>query len=236
MPRMARQVVAGVPLHVTQRGNRGQLVFFDDSDRLFYIALLRHYTRQHDIEVLAYCLMSNHVHLVLVPGAKESLQRALKPMHSRYAQRIHRARDWRGHLWQGRFFSSMLDEPYLWAAIRYVERNPVRARMIGRAEDYPWSSARTRCGLGDDPLIRRESAWARHLATVGNWSRWLAMGENSSQLEALRQNANQGLPCGSPEFLARLEAATGRCLRPGLNGRPRKDASKAPRTIITASP
>lgn len=233
---MARQVVAGIPLHVTQRGNRGQQTFFDDSDRLFYLALLRHYTRLHAIEVLAYCLMPNHVHLVLAPGASESLQRALKPLHSRYAQRIHRSRDWRGHFWQGRYFSSMLDEPYLWAAIRYVERNPVRARMTERAENYPWSSARARCGLGDDPLICKGSAWTRHLAAVDNWSQWLALGEDSSQLELLRQNACQGLPCGSPEFLARLEVSTGRRQRPGLGGRPRKDASKPPSAITAASP
>jgi putative transposase len=233
---MARQVVAGVPLHVTQRGNRGQPTFFDDSDRLFYLALLHHYTRRHDVEVLAYCLMPNHVHLVLVPGAAENLHRALKPLHSRHAQRVHRARDWRGHLWQGRFFSSMLDDSYLWAAIRYVERNPVRARMIARAEDYPWSSARTHCGIGDDPLISAGSAWSRHLAAMNDWSRWLAIAEDSSQLENLRRGVNQGRPCGSPEFVAKLEAATGHCLRPGINGRPRKDASTAARAIVTASP
>ncbi len=232
---MARQVVAGVPLHVTQRGNRGQRVFFDDSDRLFYLSLLSHYTRRHDIKVLAHCLMPNHVHLVLVPGVAESLQRALKPLHFRHAQRIHRARDWKGHLWQGRFFSSMLDEPYLWAAIRYVERNPVRARMIGRAEDYPWSSARAHCGLGDDPLICAGSGWARRLAAIENWSRWLALGDDSLQMDVLRRNANTGLPCGSPEFLAKLEAATGKSLKPGINGRPRKNALAAPGAILASS-
>jgi putative transposase len=110
MPRIARVVCAGVPHHVTQRGNRRGPVFFTDDDRAEYLRLLHEYTVRHAVEVLAYCLMTNHVHLVVVPGTKQGLHRALKPLHMRHAQRINRAWDWQGHLWQGRFFSSALDE------------------------------------------------------------------------------------------------------------------------------
>jgi putative transposase len=81
--------------------------------------------------------MTNHIHVVAVPAADDALQRVFRPLHTRYAQRVNRLKKWKGHLWQGRFFSSALDETYLWAGIQYVERNPVRARLVRRAENYP---------------------------------------------------------------------------------------------------
>src|ERR1700675_1241107 len=146
MPRLARAVFAGIPHHVTQRGNRREDVFFGDDDRRLYLSWLKGYCDDHAVEVLAYCLMTNHVHLVAVPVRADGLERALKPLHMRYAQRINRQRGWHGHLWQGRFFSSPLDEAYLWAALRYVERNPVRARLGRRAENYPWRGPAPLCG------------------------------------------------------------------------------------------
>ena len=122
MQRLARSVFAQVPHHITQRGNRRDPVFFTDEDRRHaYLDWLSEYAGNNEVEVLAYCLMTNHIHMVAVPKTEDGLQRALKPLHMRYAQRINRSRGWKGHLWQGRFFSSALDETYLWAAIRYVE-------------------------------------------------------------------------------------------------------------------
>lgn len=139
MPRLARTVCAEVPHHITQRGNRREDVFFSDKDRVAYLSWLADYTEKHRVDVLAYCIMTNHIHLVAVPSTEEGLHQALKPLHMRYAQRINRLKRWKGHLWQGRFFSSALDEDYLWAAIRYVERNPIRAKIVRKAENYPWS-------------------------------------------------------------------------------------------------
>lgn len=127
---------AGVPHHITQRGNRREDVFFTDEDRETYLAWLKDYADQHAVDILAYCLMTNHIHLIAVPADEDGLQRVLKPLHMRYAQRVNRSRGWKGHVWQGRYFSSALDEDYLWAAVRYVERNPVRARMVRKAENY----------------------------------------------------------------------------------------------------
>jgi putative transposase len=218
VPRIARFVCPGLPHHVTQRGNHRAQVFFSDADHQTYLALLREYTTDHQVAVLAYCLMPNHVHLVVVPAAKESLPRSLRHVHVRYAQRLNRQRDWKGHLWQGRYFASVLDERHCWAAIRYVERNPVRAGMVATAESYPWSSAGAHCGLRKDTLLTTEPYWQRQFEAIGNWSAWLAEGNETQELSILRKNVTKGLPCGSEEFITRLESASGRRLHDGRRG------------------
>lgn len=219
MSRIARPVFAGLPHHVTQRGNRQENVFFSDSDRIAYLTWLGEYCRRHRVDVLAYCLMTNHVHAVLVPASADALERVFRPLHTRYALRVNKKRNWRGHVWQGRFFSSALDEPYLWAAIRYVERNPVRAGLVCRAEDYRWSSAAARCGMRANGLLSSEAHWLDGFPSAADWSAWLAGEDGSHQLETLRQNVERGLPCGSDEFVSKLEGLAGRSLRPRPPGR-----------------
>ena len=187
---------------------------------MIYLMWLREYATRHAVDVLAYCLMTNHVHLVLVPGAKDSLQFALRSLHVRYAQRVNRAQDWQGHVWQGRYFSSALDDAYFWSAMRYVERNPVRAGIVGRAEDYPWSSARAHCGLGADRVLSVKTRWQHQIEGVGDWAGWLAAGDEPTSLQALRKHTNKGLPCGSDHFVEALEASTGRHLHCRGRGRP----------------
>ena len=223
MPRLPRTVCARAPHHITQRGNRREKVFFTDDDRQAYLGWLQDYAAKHGVQVLAYCLMSNHIHLVAVPKAEDGLQQVLKPLHMRYAQRINRTRGWKGHLWQGRFFSSALDEDYLWAAIRYVERNPVRAKMVRKAENYRWSSASAHCGLRPDPVLTDSPAWRRQFDGIGNWSAWLAEGDEPDKLDVLRRHADKGLPCGSAKFIQKLEKMTGRALQYRPRGRPRKE-------------
>ncbi len=222
MPRLPRTVFANLPHHVTQRGNRREDIFFTDGDREIYLSWLREYSNKHQVEVLAYCLMTNHIHLVVVPATDDGLQRVLKPLHMRYAQRINRARGWKGHLWQGRFFSSPLDEAYLLAAVRYVELNPVRAGIVGRAENYRWSSAAAHCGNRPDELLNPESIWNKRFAVIDNWSAWLAEGDKTQEIQILRQNADKGLPCGSESFVRRLGNAVGRGLEYRPQGRPKK--------------
>ena len=226
MPRRARSVCAQVPHHITQRGNRREQVFFTDEDRQAYLGWLKEYAEKHKVDILAYCLMTNHIHLVAVPRTEDGLQQTLKPLHMRYAQRINRTRGWKGHLWQGRFFSSALDETYLWAAIRYVERNPVRARMVRKAENYRWSSARAHCRFIQDDVLTTRSSWRKQVEAIGDWSAWLAQGDEPQELEVLRRNADKGLPCGSEKFIRKLEKLTGRGLQYRPQGRPRKDDAK----------
>ena len=176
----------------------------------------------HKVDVLAYCLMTNHIHLVLVPATEEGLQNVLKPLHMRYAQRLNRKRGWKGHVWQGRYFSSPLDETYLWAALRYVERNPVRARMVRKAERYPWSSAPAHCGLKDDAILTKKKAWVDLFKQTKDWSAWLAQGDQPEHLETLRRHVEKGLPCGSERFIRRLEKIAGRLLHYRPQGRPVK--------------
>ena len=125
----------------------------------------------------------------------------LKPLHMRYAQRINRVHGWKGHLWQGRFFSSPLDEAYLWAVVRYVERDPVRAGMERRAENYRWSSAAAHCGKRTDSLLNLESVWYKQFSAIDDWSVWLAEGDETEEVQILRQNVEKGLPCGDANFV-----------------------------------
>ncbi len=147
MPRVARVVVPDCPHHVTQRGNRRTRIFKDEEDWRTYVAFLKKYAEKHELGIWAYCLMMNHVHFVAVPRSPTSLSGTFRDAHAAYAQRFNREWGHSGHVFQGRFFSCPMDDPYMWATVRYIERNPVRARIVKRAEDYEWSSAAAHCGL-----------------------------------------------------------------------------------------
>src|SRR3954449_7601257 len=134
MGRFARVVVVDVPHHITERGNARQVILDNDGDRMTYLGLLRQYSQLHGLTLLGYCLMSNHVHLIAVPHGANALAQSLKQAHGRYASYWNARQSSTGHVWQGRFYSCPLDESHLWAALRYVELNPVRAKMVASAE------------------------------------------------------------------------------------------------------
>ena len=224
MPRMARIVVPGIPHHLTQRGNRRENVFFNDDHRQRYLQLLLEYSTYHGLSVLAYCLMTNHVHLVAIPVFVASLAAVMRPLNQRYAQFINQCLGISGRLWQGRFFSCPRDESHLWAAIRYVERNPVRARMVERAEHYPWSSAAAHCGLRHDPLLAALPD-VRPLETV-DWSSWLAEDDDEKTLFTLRLNTRTGRPIGAEQFVSDLESRLHRRLHAQPIGRPARCRSQ----------
>ena len=223
MPRVARTVFADVPHHITQRGNRREDVFFTDQDRTEYLFWLKEYCDKYKVDILAYCLMTNHIHLVAVPTAEDGLHRVLRPLHTRYSQKVNREHGWKGHLLQGRYFSAPLDEVYMWAAIRYVERNPVRARIVRSAENYKWSSAAGHCKLRKDKILTTNSKWAGLFEEISNWSEWLAEGDEPEKIELIRRNIEKGLPCGSEKFIRRLEKIAGRILHYRPMGRPKKN-------------
>ena len=141
MARLPRVVIADVPHHVTQRGNARQVILGDDADRSAYLELLRQYCELYSLSLLGYCLIPNHVHLIVIPRTSEALWQTLKQTHGRYAWYWNARWSSTGHVWQGRFYSCPLDDSHLWAALRYVELNPVRAGMVSAAQQWPWSSA-----------------------------------------------------------------------------------------------
>ena len=194
-------------------------MFFDDGDAECYLALLHFYARSRDITIWAYCLMPNHVHLVMCPSTSDGMHRALRSVHSQYAQRINRMREITGHLWQGRYFSSPLDSAYFLNAVRYVELNPVRAGLAAKAEDYAWSSARFHCGLAHSALVEQTSM-SPVLAGISEWSAWLAKGLSSECTNTLRQHGQLNLPCGSSDYVSSLERSSGRDLKYRPRGRP----------------
>lgn len=188
MSRSPRQVLPGIPHHVTQRGNRRQATFFADSDYALYVGLLRHWCAKSRTAVWAWCLMPNHVHLVLVPADADGLRAALAPTHRLYTGEINRREGWRGHLWQSRFASFPMEERHLHACLRYVELNPVRAGLVGRPEDWSWSSARAHLGLGPDRLTDVTPMRER----IENWRDFLDAGMEDSDREAIRMAERSG--------------------------------------------
>ena len=220
MSRVARIVVPGFAHHITQRGNRRADIFEIDADRTAYLRFLKKYARKRGLSIWAYCLMTNHVHLLAVPRRKESLGQALRDAHTVYAMYFNSRTELSGHLWQGRFFSTPLDETHIWRAVQYIECNPVRAGLVEKAEDYPWSSAAAHCGLRTDTLLSNTFPPA---GVIENWTAWLAQEKQEEGVyERIRAQTRTGRPCGSPEFLDQLENLLQRTLRPKRGGRPRK--------------
>ena len=225
MPRTARVVIPGCPHHITQRGNNRQDVFFVDDDRRLYLQLLGEYGRRYGLELVGYCLMTNHVHLVAIPRREDSLAKAVGRTPLRYTQYVNRLHARSGHLWQDRFFSSALDEGWFWHAMRYTERNPVRAKLVRRAWDWLWSSASAHV-RGDDPTgLLDLRAWRRRLGG-GDWRGELTRREDEDIVRRFRGWTNRGTPLGSDSFLSKLERALGRRLRPLPAGRPTKKTPK----------
>ncbi|MGC9953574.1 MAG: transposase [Rhizomicrobium sp.] len=225
MARMARAVAAGVPHLVTQRGNRRQPVFFSDDDYKTYKALLAEGCRAAGVKLWAYCLMPDHVHLILVPSDEDGLRAALGETHRRYTRLVNARGDWRGYLWQGRFASFAMDSKWLLAGTRYVELNPVRAKLARRARDWRWSSARAHLKGRDDGLVRVRPLLER----VDDWAAFLGEGLKEEEREAIRKGERTGRPLGAASFVRRLEKKLGRTLarqKPGPKPKKKKAAKK----------
>ena len=233
MARLPRVVIAEVPHHVTQRGNARQVIFGSEADRATYLELLREYSQLDSLSLLGYCLMSNHVHLIVIPRTPQALSHSLRQAHGRYAAYWNARQSSTGHVWQGRFYSCPLDEGHLWAALRYAELNPVRAGMAESAALWRWSSAAAHCGLREpDPLLDMERWQTRW--TVAEWREFLAGEESAADLRALRHSTHTGRPLGTPEFVAALEQQTSRSLAPRKGGRPKKCAPDPRQATLTS--
>ncbi len=213
-------VAVGVPHHVTQRGNNRRDVFFHDRDRNVYLDSVFEYAERYRLAVWGYCLMTNHVHFIVVPDQPTSIGRVFARTHSDYARYANLLRHGCGHVWQARFYSCPLDSAAAWQALAYVERNPVRAGLVERAEEYSWSSAGAHCSGVVSKRPIDISAW-RTAYTPERWQAVLrsSVGEEAFQ-ERIREATGVGLPVGTDEFVESLGKALGRSLRAQPPGRP----------------
>ncbi len=217
MARLARIAVPHVPYHVTQRGNRRQPVFLRDTDYHTYLTLLQEETRRWRLQVWAYCLMTNHVHLIVWPETETSLSRAIAETHRRYTRHINFREGWRGYLWQGRFGSVPLDERHLVAAMRYVERNPVEAQLVSQATNYRWSSAQAHVQQTADPVLSPCFLTEQ----IRDWAGFLTAADDASMIQRIERQVRTGRPYGTVAFLDHLEARVGARLRRLPSGRKR---------------
>lgn len=220
MTRLARLVVPDLPHHVTARGNRREPIFFEDGDQEIYLDLLAEQTRKACVAVWAYCLMPNHVHLILTPADEAGLARAVGETHRRYTNFINARGRWSGHLFQKRFGSAVMDEAHLITAFLYVALNPVRARLSTRAADWRWASTAAHLSSRDDglvalkPLLERMPDFAEQLAAAE-----ADAGGEMRAFQALRLSETTGRPAGNAEFVVGLERLLGRPLARRAAGR-----------------
>ncbi len=220
MARMARAVAPGIPHHVTQRGNRRQQTFFSDKDYQFYLELMSEWCQKHKVDIWAYCLMPNHIHLIAVPETKEGLNLAIGEAHRRYTRHVNFREGWRGHLWQGRFSSFIMDERYLFSCARYVELNPVRAGLVKKPEAWRWSSAGPHMKNKDDILVKTKPL----LEMVRkSWEEFLAFDATNPEMELFRKHERTGRPLGVESFIEKMEFLLDRKLKPKKPG-PKKKA------------
>ena len=198
MARIARVVAAGMPHHITQRGNRRQQTFFSDDDYRAYLDLMKEWCGKYEVDIWAYCLMPNHIHLIAVPSRAENLRLAIGEAHRRYTRRINFSKGWRGHLWQERFSSFVMDERYLLACARYIENNPVRANLVNKSEKWAWNSAAAHISGKDDTLVNVEPLLSiiKH-----DWRKVLTWGMTTEEREDIRKQGRTGRPGGKGSFV-----------------------------------
>jgi len=218
MARIARVVAEHYPHHITQRGNRRQDTFFCDDDYRYYIRLMAEWCDKCGVTIWAYCLMHNHVHLVAVPESEGGLRRAIGEAHRRYTRHINFREQWRGHLWQGRFASFLMDEKYILTAARYIELNPVRAGLVSIPEEYPWSSVKAHMKGRNDDLVKVQPL----LRMVDDWRQFLSGDVSDEEYQLLQRHERTGRPLGSTSFIEQLENKLSRILTPQKGGRPKK--------------
>lgn len=215
MARLPRIVLPGIPHHVTQRGNRREKTFFEDGDYVLYLDLLADAAGRSGVEIWAYCLMPNHVHLIAVPSDEDGLRRTFRHVHRHYTGYINARLRVTGHLWQGRFSSVAMDEPHFVHALRYVSLNPVRAQLVASAEQWRWSSVRAHLDGIDDHVVRVAPALDR----VGDFGVFLGEPfDQAMSYAALRKAESIGRPVGSAEWLNDMEVKTGLKLKPAKRG------------------
>ena len=226
MPRIARVVAAGYPHHITQRGNYQQKIFSDDADRIKYLSLLKEESSRYHLLILAYCLMSNHVHFMAVPQSEDSLGKVFKYTNMKYSQYYNNKMKVSGHLFQGRFFSCVLDERHMIACARYIERNPVRANLVRKPYLWSSSSAKIHCGIDQDDPLETNQLFAYIEKEPKEWKEFIEAPDNLDEMKGIREKTRAGRPLGPNDFIERLEGQLKRVFKLKPKGRPKKKVDK----------
>ncbi len=221
MPRTAGIVVSNLPYHITQRGNYRQNVFEDDEDRLSYLSWIDDYSKKYKLSIFAYCLMDNHVHFIAIPREENSLAKVFSISHMRYSQYFNKKKNASGHLWQGRFYSCVMDDNYLVTALRYVERNPVRAGIVRKPWQWKWSSAGEHVGQRKG-ILDIEKITTLIDTSDEEWKDYIDLAENKEEVENIRKHTLLGRPLGEKDFIVKLGKKLGRVLSVLPRGRPKK--------------
>ena len=218
MARIARVIAPGFPHHIIQRGNRRQKVFFNEDDYNEYLTLLNGYSHRFKTDVLTYCLMPNHIHLIVTPHEDGNLVKAIGETHCNYTRFINFREKWRGYLWQGRFSSYVLDERYLLAATRYILLNPVKARIAKKPWDYEWSSAKHHMRLNNSSLVKDSLLQG----LIGDWKDFLATAPDNNDIKLFQLHERTGRPLGDNTFIEKLESLLKIDLKKKRAGRKKK--------------
>ncbi len=222
MPRHARIIVPDYPHHITQRGNYRQDVFDDDNDRKRYLAWVGEYSCRCNLSILSYCLMTNHVHFIVIPKDEDSVARTFNTAHMRYAQYRNKKIGATGHLWQGRFFSCVMDERRLTATAKYIERNPVRAHIVKRPYEYTWSSAKDHVNNARSSIIDTSGLFSYMEIEQSKWKNFIDTPDNADDASNIRKHTMTGRPLGNESFINKLEKRLGERLHALPVGRPKK--------------
>ena len=221
MSRIARLVAVGLPHHITQGGNYRQNIFLDDSDRRQYLLWIQEYSHKYNLSILAYCLMQNHVHLIAIPEREDSLAKTFNTAHMRYSQYFNKKLKTTGHLWQGRFYSCVLDKSHLMVATRYIERNPVRANIVKKPWEWRWSSVLSHIGQEESPFRLAELFKIIDISH-NSWKEYIDSKEDEKALAEIRKHTLTGCPLGANSFIENLEKIFNRKLFVLPRGRPKK--------------
>lgn len=226
MPRRARVLLPGVTLHLIQRGNNRSACFYTEEDYLFYLEHLADQARKHGCAIHAWCLMTNHVHLLLTPTKPEGAGLLMKGLGQRYVQYINRTYRRSGTLWEGRFRSCLMqEESYVLACYRYIELNPVRAGMVEHPAEYRWSSYRVNAQAERSELIERHPLYmalsGEESSRAESYRELFRHQLDPGLVDQIRTATNGNYALGDSRFTAEVESALGRRVTRGKPGRPR---------------
>lgn len=221
MPRQARIVIPGELFHLTQRGNYKQHIFEDNDDRAHYINLFEEYKNKYGLHLYAFCLMNNHIHCIVQPMKMDSMAQTICRCHQQYSIYFHKKREIQGHLWQERFYSCVLYGDHIRQAIRYVERNPVRAGIVEQPWNYVWSSARAHLGTQYKALTLADAS--KYIGNALEWKTFLIQDDKEEEIKRIRESTLKGTAVGDEQDIRALTDQIDRDLTPRPVGRPKKN-------------